>query len=509
MRLTTLGHNGLRIDLDASPGGGLLINPWLNPAGALDDGAWQQGPAVVTTDESLADVAAVVITHGRPDHLDPYVLSRLAPTTLVLIPRLASKAWLRDRLPGATTIIELGDWEWHDITPSLRVLLVPEMSPCPHAAVVVRAGDRMLVDLNEAQLGQLPLRVIRQYADKLADVPDVVTVRPVPASLDPLAVSFENDTKRENAFRRARLRGLEFAVQALRVLQPRVVVPLAGSPLGYDELTTDAADIGEQLTQRIIKGVTIMQPGDQLDLGTDPGRAGDGSPRSRGPERVFATADQSPRKQTPWTPVPRSPLDPAGVTAGFTALLAGMPPGTSLGLRMGLEATGANGPTQRWIIDFRPATQGVTPTADSIADCDYQLRVAASHLAGIVAGRITWDDLVGLLQLHVERGPRFRKDQPLLLLRHAGHDPAGAGQRVRDALAATRTIRLRDAAGQPLEFERHCPHSGLDLSETGELLDDGRVLRCVAHHYEFSLRDGACLNAQCRPLRVGPEAPAP
>jgi UDP-MurNAc hydroxylase len=48
---------------------------------------------------------------------------------------------------------------------------------------------------------------------------------------------------------------------------------------------------------------------------------------------------------------------------------------------------------------------------------------------------------------------------------------------------------------------RRCPHAGNDLLETGEVLP-GRVLRCLAHHYEFDLETGACVNGRCRPLAV-------
>ena len=48
---------------------------------------------------------------------------------------------------------------------------------------------------------------------------------------------------------------------------------------------------------------------------------------------------------------------------------------------------------------------------------------------------------------------------------------------------------------------RYCPHAGNDLLDTGEVLP-GRVIRCLAHHYEFDLESGRCTTGQCPALDV-------
>ena len=50
-------------------------------------------------------------------------------------------------------------------------------------------------------------------------------------------------------------------------------------------------------------------------------------------------------------------------------------------------------------------------------------------------------------------------------------------------------------------MSRYCPHAGNDLLSTGEVLPGG-VLQCLAHHYDFDLRTGRCLNSECGPLSV-------
>jgi UDP-MurNAc hydroxylase len=49
------------------------------------------------------------------------------------------------------------------------------------------------------------------------------------------------------------------------------------------------------------------------------------------------------------------------------------------------------------------------------------------------------------------------------------------------------------AEGRRYSVARRCPHAGNDLEAMGTVMP-GRVLRCNAHHYEFSLDDGRCLN---------------
>lgn len=50
-------------------------------------------------------------------------------------------------------------------------------------------------------------------------------------------------------------------------------------------------------------------------------------------------------------------------------------------------------------------------------------------------------------------------------------------------------------------MSRYCPHAGNDLLHTGEVLPGG-ILQCGAHHYDFDLNTGRCLNSACAPLKV-------
>jgi UDP-MurNAc hydroxylase len=97
MRITSLGHAGLRVDgVDLR----LLMDPWLSRRGAFQ-AAWYQFPANAHLDRAaLLDCDYVTVSHEHLDHMDLSVLTSLAATTRVLIPRYPSPNF-RDRLAAA------------------------------------------------------------------------------------------------------------------------------------------------------------------------------------------------------------------------------------------------------------------------------------------------------------------------------------------------------------------------------------------------------------------------
>ena len=95
MRVTFLGHAGLKIETD---GATLLCDPWLSPEGAFQ-ASWFQFPEnshLVTP--ALSDPTALVISHEHLDHVDPWFLSRVPAHVPVVIfqfpsPVLRRKSW--------------------------------------------------------------------------------------------------------------------------------------------------------------------------------------------------------------------------------------------------------------------------------------------------------------------------------------------------------------------------------------------------------------------------------
>ena len=108
MRITYLGHAGLRVD---GAGLRLLMDPWLSERGAFQ-AAWYQFPANGHLDRAaVTDCDYVTVSHEHLDHMDLSVLTSLPVTTTVLIPRYPSPNF-RDRLTaaGVANIIEVPAW---------------------------------------------------------------------------------------------------------------------------------------------------------------------------------------------------------------------------------------------------------------------------------------------------------------------------------------------------------------------------------------------------------------
>jgi UDP-MurNAc hydroxylase len=87
-------------------------------------------------------------------------------------------------------------------------------------------------------------------------------------------------------------------------------------------------------------------------------------------------------------------------------------------------------------------------------------------------------------------------------LKFADQESLSAVERFETCLATDERITVH-ADGRAYSVQRHCPHAGNDLLNTGEVLSGG-ILRCLAHHYEFDLATGECLNGNCAPLKVQP-----
>ena len=142
MRITSLGHAGLRVD---GAGLRLLMDPWLSTTGAFQ-AAWYQFPANTHLDRAaVLDCDYVTVSHEHLDHMDTAVLASLAVTTTVLIPEYPSPNF-RDRLKaaGVGNLIEVPAWRKFQLNEQGDWLtFITEQSPmCHDSAVLVLPGAR-------------------------------------------------------------------------------------------------------------------------------------------------------------------------------------------------------------------------------------------------------------------------------------------------------------------------------------------------------------------------------
>ena len=108
MRVTALGHAGLKIEVD---GAMLLCDPWFNPEGAFQ-ASWFQYPRTRHFSHvSCSGLRRFLISHEHMDHVDPWFLARLPPEVPVVIPAIRPHSLLRKVLSGGPRqVIELEAW---------------------------------------------------------------------------------------------------------------------------------------------------------------------------------------------------------------------------------------------------------------------------------------------------------------------------------------------------------------------------------------------------------------
>jgi UDP-MurNAc hydroxylase len=169
-----------------------------------------------------------------------------------------------------------------------------------------------------------------------------------------------------------------------------------------------------------------------------------------------------------------------------------------IGIRIGFHITGDGGGD--WSVDFRQESRGVRPT---LADCGYEYRVAGRWALPLFTRELAWEDFLLSLRLTARRSADKCNDH-VRLLRFADETLLRAVERRETTARADDRIVVR-AGGNVCEVQRFCPHAGNDLLDSGEVLPHG-ALRCLAHRYEYSLTDGACLNGDAGRLRVSAAA---
>jgi L-ascorbate metabolism protein UlaG (beta-lactamase superfamily) len=116
-RLCWIGHASFLVDMD---GKRFVIDPIFGRAGGLVP---RVTPAALNAD-ALTDLAAVLVTHGHHDHMDPSALKQLARVnggrTTFIVPRGMASMLPRECHP----VLELGWWQHVEID-GVSVHLVP------------------------------------------------------------------------------------------------------------------------------------------------------------------------------------------------------------------------------------------------------------------------------------------------------------------------------------------------------------------------------------------------
>ncbi|HEY7661462.1 MAG TPA: MBL fold metallo-hydrolase [Actinomycetota bacterium] len=510
MRITALGHAGLKVE---TPGATILIDPWFSPEGAFQ-GSWFPFPdnSHLLEDPELTTPTAVVISHEHLDHVDPWFLARVPRNVPVIVPRYPSGALRTKVLAGGDrTIVEAAPWTSVGVGEGTRVFFVSESSPMNHdSAIVVQGDEHVLLNQNDARLSSIQLREIRR---RVGGRVDAFAFQGAGASWYPMCYGYSAEDERRLADRK-RTAKLRFATSCLDLVEPGIALPFAGPPAFLDPeiyrhngqqeggIFPDQSAVARWLSERGY-ATEVLLPGDRWDVGAH-GREADPAwsefgfddrwpyleaYAARRAERIAAVRARYPEPTD-------SLWDPFRDT--FDALL-GMSPyfNERIGMQVGFDVAGPGG--GRWRVDF--AAKHVEPEPVDVPPL-VEYRMESRWLAPILDGRVPWEDFFLSMRFSVRREPDLYNDHLLGLLKFAEPESLSAVEAYERDLDLDERITL-DVDGAPLSVSRYCPHAGNDLLETGEILPGG-ILRCLAHHYEFDLRSGRCLNGTVAPLDVRP-----
>jgi UDP-MurNAc hydroxylase len=508
MLIESLGHAGLRV---RTASGILLMDPWFSPEGAFQ-ASWFQFPDnqyLATPD--VFEVDAIVISHEHLDHTDPWVLSRVPSRVPVFIPQYPSPA-LRHKIEslGSRQVVEVAPWKVAEPVDGIRLFFVSEPSPMNHdSAIVLQADGQSLLNLNDARLSPVQFREICQAVGGKVDL---FTFQGAGASWYPMVYDYPSEWSHEMSHRK-RMAKLMYCARAMSTVSPVVGAPFAGPPCFLDpelmmlnaEMRTgifpDQRQVAEWLVSRGINNVVVLLPGEAWDADSRMAVRDDRWGGFWELDRDAYLSSYAERRQPHLDsvlarhPHPNESLWPA-FRDYFQTLLSFSPYFNGrIAMRVGFDVTGPGG--GRWAVDFRPGQEEVSPQQ---GECQYVYRFASRWLSPILDGRVPWEDFFLSCRFSAWREPDIYNDHLLGLLKFADRE---ALRRVE----AYETSRKREehitihADDRVYRVERYCPHAGNDLQQTGEVLP-GRVLRCLAHHYEFDLDTGRCLNGTYGPLDV-------
>jgi UDP-MurNAc hydroxylase len=507
LKVTALGHAGLQIETTRAK---VLLDPWFSPEGAFQASWFQFPDNAHLLKPSLFEPTAIAISHEHLDHVDPWFLARVPPHVPVVIPRYPSPV-LKEKIlsGGPREIIEAAQWERVEIADGTTVFFVSEPPMNHDSAIIVEGDGQVLLDLNDARLFPVQFRDIRQ---DVGGHVDMFTFQGAGASWFPMCYRYTAEHALE-ASRQKRRAKFAYCFRSMRVVEPTVGLPFAGPPAFLDPalfkhnaemeegIFPDQQQVAAWLQDRGMTNVPVLLPGDAWDLDAqvkDPDPQWDGFSFERRDEYLQEYGDR--RRDHVRAVLARHPEPSESLWEAFRDYfqrLLSMSPyfNRKIGMRVGFDIAGPGG--GRWTVDFRPDSAGVFPEGGG---CNYLYSFDSRWLPPLLSGSTPWEDFFLSLRFEAWRDPDVYNDHLLGLLKFAEPNALEAVEAFETTMASDERITVH-SEGNTYSIQRYCPHAGNDLLNTGEVLPGG-ILRCLAHHYEFDLATGRCINGNCSGLIV-------
>lgn len=507
MIVTALGHAGLKVQTSTAT---ILLDPWFSPEGAFQASWFQYPDNSHLLKDALFRPTAIVISHEHLDHVDPWFLSHVPSDVPAIVPRYPSPA-LRQKIlrGGERSIIEAEQWELVEIEPGTSVFFVSEPPMNHDSAIIVVADGACLLDLNDARLFPVQLREIRR---KVGGRIDLFALQGAGASWYPMCYEYSENHRRELS-RRKRLAKFAYCGKCIQIVDPVATLPFAGPPAFLDPdlfahnsemeygIFPDQQQVAGWLRMKGIENTVVLLPGDAWDTNactTKLDSHWDGfsfekcwdylkAYQSRRAAQVDAVKQRHPH--------PTASLRPEFERYFHRLLLMSPYFNARIAMRVGFAVTGPGG--GEWHVDFRPGHEDV---GNGLEGCSYVYRFESRWLSPLLTWTVPWEDFFLSLRFTAYRDPDHYNDHLLGLLKFAEPTALAEVERFESGDRSDERIIIH-SDGRVYSVSRYCPHAGNDLLHTGEVLPGG-ILRCLAHHYEFELESGRCVNGNCASLQT-------
>jgi len=191
MQITMIGHSTVLIE---AAGQRILTDPYF---GLHGNPAYARVHPPARTREQLANVDVVLISHNHFDHIDRRFLRLLPASTPVFAP--ATTAWMT-RLKGGRNVSGLKPWQQTKLN-SLSITAVPARHVTFTIGYVIEAEGKKIYFAGDTYLANFMEKIGRELHPDIALIP--VTTFRIPMTM-----------------------GESQAVEAVRRLAPRVVIPI-------------------------------------------------------------------------------------------------------------------------------------------------------------------------------------------------------------------------------------------------------------------------------------------
>lgn len=231
MKITMIGHSTLLIEVANKR---ILTDPYFGLHGNL---AYARVRPPAHLREELAAVDLVIVSHNHWDHTDRQFLRMLPRSVPIFAP--AASAWIT-RLKGGRNVVGLVPWQRQQLD-GVTITAVPARHITFTIGYVIESEDTRIYFAGDTYLASFMVRIGREMHPEVALIP--VTTYRIPMTM-----------------------GESQAVEAVRLLSPRTVIPIHlgiqprsplmrtnQSPEGFQRLLRLAGDNSE---------VVILQEGE-------------------------------------------------------------------------------------------------------------------------------------------------------------------------------------------------------------------------------------------------------